>query len=74
MRGKERREEERRGNGWRREGEDRVTGDRMGGENWRGEWRVIYVEQRRSGGEERSEDGSLCSFTSALVPSNHRDC
>lgn len=59
--------------GERREWQE-TKGEQRGGENRRGGWRVMYVEQRRSGGDERSEDGSFCSFTSALIPGEHRDC
>lgn len=40
----------------------------------RGKRRVMYVEERRSGGDDRTGDGSLCSFTSAIVPNKQRDC
>lgn len=45
--------------------EERLTVDQRrtegGRANRREEWRVTYVKQRRGRGEERSEDGSLCS-------------
>lgn len=55
-----------------------MTGDKRRTEGRREQERGMEGDicrtKKKWGGDERSEDGSLCSFTSALVPNNHRDC